>query len=182
TERVAIDAVMVLVHNVKEAKFHDKVLSALFIHVNGAFDHVSRTQLLFVLQSLGFPLPVLSWIDTFLSDRSLALAFDGQKQPLKPISTGIPQGSPISPILFLFYLYNLFKDLGPSLLTPQLRSPSFIDNVALIVTVPSANATSKSLVRAARRAWSRAADNVIVFDDPTARLMHFHNKTSYNTS
>jgi hypothetical protein len=180
--RRAIDAVMALVHDVQQAKCNGKVLSALFVDVKGAFDHVSRTQLLLVLQSLGFPLPVLSWIETFLSDRSLALAFDGQKQPLQPISTGIPQGSPISPILFLFYLSNLFKDLGPSLLTPQLRSPSFIDDVALIVTGPSEEANSKSLERAARRAWSWAADNVIVFDDPKTELMHFHNKTSSNTT
>src|SRR5437879_313640 len=33
----------------------------------------------------------------------------------------------------------------------------------------------------ARRAWSWAADNVIVFDDPKTELMHFHNKTSSNT-
>src|SRR5207302_1953620 len=72
--------------------------------------------------------------------------------------------------------------LGPSLLTPQLRSPSFIDDVALIVTGPSEEASSKSLERAARRAWSWAADNVIVFDDPKTELMHFHNKTSSNTT
>jgi len=34
---------------------------------------------------------------------------------------------------------------------------------------------------AARRAWSWAADNVIVFDDPKTELMHFHNKTSNYT-
>ncbi|CUS06712.1 unnamed protein product, partial [Tuber aestivum] len=41
--------------------------------------------------------------NSFLSKRQLGLAFDGQRQPLLPGNTGIPQGSPISPILFLFY-------------------------------------------------------------------------------
>src|SRR5205807_4088577 len=120
--RSAIDAVMALVHDVQQAKRNGKVLSALFIDVKGAFDHVSRTQLLLILQSLGFPPAVLSGTESFLTDRQLGLAFDGQRQALQPINTGIPQRSPISTILFLFYLTNLFNDLKPSLLTPQLRS------------------------------------------------------------
>ena len=180
--RSAVDAVMALVHDVQQAKCNGIVLSALFVDVKGAFDHVSRTQLLLILQSLGLPPAVLSWTDSFLSDRKLGLAFDGQRQPLQQINTGIPQGSPISPILFLFYLTNLFKDLKPSLLTPQLRSPSYIDDIALIVTGPSEDANSKALERAAQKAWSWAADNVVVFDDPKTELMHFHNKTSQYTT
>ena len=64
--RSAVDAVIVLLHDVQKAKFNGKVLSALFVDVNGAFDHVSRIQLLLILQSLGFPPAVLSWTDTFL--------------------------------------------------------------------------------------------------------------------
>jgi len=180
--RSAVDAVMALVHDIQQAQCNGKVLSALFVDVKGAFDHVSRTQLLLILQSLGFPTSVLNWIDSFLSDRQLGLAFDGQIQPLLPVNTGIPQGSPISPILFLFYLTNLFKDLRPSILTPQLRSPSYIDDIALVVTGPSEEANSRALEVAARRAWSWAADNMIVFDDPKTELMHFHNKTQHNTS
>jgi len=150
--RSAVDPVMVLVHDVQQAKCNGKVLSALFVDVKGAFYHVSRIQLLLILQSLDFPPAVLSWTDSFLSDRQLGLAFDGQSQPLQPIKTGIPQGIHISPILFLFYLTNLFKDLKPSLLTSQLRSPSFINDVALIITRPSKEANSKALEMAARKA------------------------------
>src|SRR5437868_11797531 len=92
--RSAIDAVMALVHDVQQAKCNGKVLSALFVDVKGAFDHVSRTQLLLILQSLGFPPAVLSWTESFLTDRQLGLSFDGQRQALQPINTGIPQGSP----------------------------------------------------------------------------------------
>jgi len=78
----AADAVMALAHDVQQAKCTGKVLSALFVDVIGAFDHVSRIQLLLILQSLGFPPAVLSWTDTFFSDTQFGLAFDGQRQPL----------------------------------------------------------------------------------------------------
>ena len=67
--RSAVDTAMALVHDIQQANYNGKVLSALFVDVKGAFDHVSRTQLLLILQSLGFPTPVLNWIDSFLSDR-----------------------------------------------------------------------------------------------------------------
>jgi len=76
--RSAVGAVMTLVHDVQQAKCNGKVLSALFVDVKGAFDHVFRIQLLLVLQFLGFPQAVLSWTDIFLSDRQLGLAFDGR--------------------------------------------------------------------------------------------------------
>ena len=57
--RSAVDTVMALVHDIQQAKCNGKVLSALFVDVKGAFDHVSRIQLLLVLQSLGFPPAVL---------------------------------------------------------------------------------------------------------------------------
>ncbi|CUS06678.1 unnamed protein product [Tuber aestivum] len=52
-----------------------------------------------------------------------------------------------------------------------------IQQAKLNVTGPSEQANSKALEVVARRAWSWAADNVIVFDDPKTELMHFHNKT-----
>jgi len=150
--RSAVDSVMSLVHNVQQANSNGKVHSALFVDVKDAFDHVSRIWVLLILQYLGFPSPVLSWTYTFLSDRQLRLAFDGQTQGLQPINPGIPQASSISPIPFRFYITTLFKDLKPSLLTVQLRSPSFIDYVALIVPGPSGEANSKALERAPRKA------------------------------
>ena len=71
-----VDAVMTLVHDVQKGKCNGKVLSAIFVDVKAAFDHVSRIQLLWILQSLGFAPAVLSWADPLLSDRQLGLAFD----------------------------------------------------------------------------------------------------------
>jgi len=51
---------MAFVHDMKLAKCNGKALSALFVDVKGAFDHMSRIQLLLILQSLGFPPAVLS--------------------------------------------------------------------------------------------------------------------------
>jgi hypothetical protein len=41
----------------------------------------------------------------------MALSFDGRTDIQWPVATGIPQGSPASPILFLLYLRPLFDSL-----------------------------------------------------------------------
>jgi len=80
--RSAVGAVMALVHDVQQANCNGKVLSALFVDVKGTFDNVSSIQLLLILQSLGIPPTVLSWTDTFLSERQRGLAFDGGYLPI----------------------------------------------------------------------------------------------------
>ena len=101
---VAIDAVLCLLHDITQANNNKKILSILFFDVKGAYDHVSKTRLLDTLQRFHLHPAVIRWIDTFLSSGLIGLAFDGERENLQPVNTGIPQGSPISPILFLIYL------------------------------------------------------------------------------
>ena len=110
-QRSAIDAVMALVHLVEAANSQGKVASALFMDVKGAFDNVSAHRLQTTMTEMGLPVPLVAWVQSFLSDRRTSLSFDGKKEDMLPVRTGIPQGSPISPILFLIYLQPLFSYL-----------------------------------------------------------------------
>jgi hypothetical protein len=130
-QRSAIDAVMAFVHNVDMVKFRNLTSAALFLDVRGAFDNVSSDRLLHTLRHFGCPTPIISWSTSFLTSRSTALSFDGRTDQQRPITTGIPQGSPASPILFLLYLHPLFDALCDS--DPGLWWPSYIDDVAFVV-------------------------------------------------
>ena len=129
-QRSAVDAVLSLVYNIQLAKSKRLVTSALFLDVKGAFDHVSSGKLAHICQKLGLPRCLIQWILSFLQDRSIQLAFDGNIQQKRPIEIGIPQGSPISPILFLIYVSELFKNRSLN----DIRIPSYIDDIALIVS------------------------------------------------
>jgi hypothetical protein len=69
---------MTLIHNIQLAKQDRKVTSALFIDVKGAFDHVSANQLIKICINLGLLKLLCSWIDSFLVDRKIQLAFDNE--------------------------------------------------------------------------------------------------------
>ena len=102
--RATIDAVLCLLHDITKANNNKKILSILFFDVKGAFDDVSKTRLLDIMQHLHLNPAVIRLTDTFLSNRQIGLTFDGVREDLQPVNTGIPKGTPISPILFLIYL------------------------------------------------------------------------------
>ena len=126
----AIDAVMNVVHDIEIANRNKNVLSCLLLNVKGAFDFFSINQLLNVMKKLHLSRIVIQWVKHFMTKRSINLIFAEHKSKTYYIESGIPQGSPISPILFLIYIRYLFLKIGMKF---NAHSPSFIDDVAIYV-------------------------------------------------
>src|SRR6266545_1198195 len=145
---------MILIHDIQVAKQDKKVTSALFIDVKGAFNHISTNQLIKIYINLGLPKSLYSWINSFLVDRKIQLAFDNKINIETDIQIGIPQDSPISPILFLIYIRNLFQDL-------ESRDISYINNIDLVASSKSIKKNCKILKEAAIRIFEKGADNLI---------------------
>ena len=76
-ERSAIDAVAILVHVVQKGWEDKKLVVALFIDVKGAFDHVSKRQLISRMVELGVDGDLVLWTKSFLTDRKFQLIIDG---------------------------------------------------------------------------------------------------------
>jgi hypothetical protein len=169
---LAIDAAMVLTHDIEANAKLKLVMSSLFLDVRGAFDNVSAARLLHTMCTLGCPDPVISWGTAFLTNCTTALSFDGHTDIQRPIKTGIPEGSPVSPILFLIYLRPLFDTLTTA--HPSIWSPSYIDDIALIAHGCSREENARTVEAAAQTAFSCAQENAIAFDDSKSELLHFH--------
>ena len=72
----------------------------------------------------------MAWIDSFLTGRSTILRTNEHTTEKISISIGIPQGSPLSPILFLFYDAPLLEDLET---VGSVSATGFVDNIAILV-------------------------------------------------
>ena len=166
SQKSAIDASLLLYNNVQEQRKRGLVTSTVFVDVKGAFDHVSCNRLLTVLSQLGFPLSLISWVLSFLSERFLQLSFDGQMQSFRQIIAGIPQGSPASPILFLIYIHSMFGSLNNFTL-------SYIDDVSISASSTSLKKNVRLLERDITALFNLGAQNAIRFDNPKTELIHY---------
>jgi Reverse transcriptase (RNA-dependent DNA polymerase) len=72
--------------------------------VKGAFDYVVKERLLQRMNKLEIPQFLINWTESFLTNRQAQLIIDGFTCSLKDTNSGVPQGSPVSPILFNIYL------------------------------------------------------------------------------
>ena len=77
-ERSAIDAVATLVHTVQEKWEEKKLAAALFMDVKGAFDNVSKGQLLNRMIELRIDGELVAWTGSFLLDQKVQLVTSAQ--------------------------------------------------------------------------------------------------------
>jgi hypothetical protein len=118
------------------------VASMLSLDMAGAFDNASHPRLLHILKRTGIPPWIVNWTESFLTDRETTLSFPGGVSESKAVMNGIPQGSPISPILFLFYNEELVRrcnDNGKS------SGIGFVDDVNILAWGESTESNCKKL-------------------------------------
>lgn len=72
-------------------------------NIDGAFNTVRHDKLGEIITKAGFPKYLVSWIHDFCTNRTLSFHFNGENQFWKPFYSGLPQGSPLSPIFVVVY-------------------------------------------------------------------------------
>jgi len=87
-----------LLETIHAAWLRGEVATVLLLDITGAFDNVSHTRLLHNLKKRRIGGNMANWILSFLSDRSTIISLPEFISEVFKTGTGIPQGSPISPI------------------------------------------------------------------------------------
>lgn len=178
-KRSVLTAMELLVEQVKTL-WHtnsNKVASLLSLDIAGAFDNVSHARLLHILKTSRFPQWIVGFIQSFFQDRTTSMILGRYKGPPQPIQTGIPQGSTLSPILFLIFV----KDLIPLLESDNSSASGFVDDTNILAWSNSTETNCKILETQHRKCETWAKQHGVQFAPGKYQLIHFTRKrTKHN--
>ena len=107
-QRSAEQALLLLQEQIYTTWWGHRIVSLVSFDVKGAYNGVCKERLLQRMRARGIPEKLLQWIEAFCSERTATIQINGQASEVRSLpQAGLPQGSPLSPILFLFFNADL---------------------------------------------------------------------------
>ena len=104
-------AVAKVLQLIDSAKMQKEKVGLILFDLSSAFDTVDASILSKKLKQFNIGKRTIKWINSYLTDRSQFVSLDGEESNLIQVNTGIPQGSCLSPLLFLL----MTADLGEAI-------------------------------------------------------------------
>ena len=171
------DAMHALTHKIKEAWRRKKVVSVLFLDIEGAFPNAVNEKLLRNMKRRRVPTKMIQFTANLLQNRTTRLKFDDFTSEEIHLSNGIGQGDPILMVLYQFYNADLL-DIPNS---KNEEAMAYVDDAILIATgtnfIETHNTLSDIMTREGRAInWS--ADHNTRFEFSKLALMDFAHRNS----
>ena len=160
------DAITTLTHEVRTLQMAGRKVSTLFLDIKEGFDNVNPSTLCSMLKAKAVNPDLISWTRSFLTRRTCRLRYQGSPRVFPPVSVGTPQGSPVSPLLFVIYVSRLHCKI------PQGLTLSYVDDFGLTVSYTYYRRNIQSLQRQFAVLKARGSRLGVSFSIPKTELIH----------
>ena len=89
-------------------------VDVIYTDFSKAFDKISHSLLIDKIKQAGIHGDLLRWLESYLRDRTQAVAVRGFTSSFVPITSGVPQGSHLGPLLFNIFLNDIVQSFQHS--------------------------------------------------------------------
>lgn len=110
-------------------------LDAIFIDYSKAFDLVCHAKLLVKLRTFFGDSKLVDWIADYLRSRSQFVTFNRAKSSEVQITSGVPQGSVLGPLLFIIFINDVAEIIGDT----QVKLRMYADDCVIYNTISDAH-------------------------------------------
>ena len=150
-----------------------QIVSAVLLDISKAFDSLCPQILLKKLYHYGIRNIELKWFNSFLSDRKQFLSYNNLSSSINSLSNGIPQGSVLSPLLFILYLNDFYK-------CHQLYSKSFADDTTVVAKAKCPQQLNSILNTNLTHIFNWMCANKLKLNLTKTKILLFNNKKNLN--
>jgi len=112
------------------------IAGVLLMDIKAAFPSVAKGRLVNLIKVRQMDGNLIQWTESFLSERTVEMVIERNAMKRHPVEAGVPQGSPVSPILFAIYTSGLIKwveEYAPA------KGLSFVDDLGWVATGSDVN-------------------------------------------
>ncbi|RGP57768.1 zinc knuckle [Fusarium sporotrichioides] len=151
-------------------------LTKLGLDMASAFDRINRALILKVLADKGLPEYFIRMMQSFLSNRYIILKLPDSTSDLNGVNVGIPQGSLLSPLLFIFFMAPLLELLEAQKVDGVVIYVfSYVDDTYVVVSSQSYRKNCDALEQVHRTIaqWAKETETETEFSPQKYSIMHF---------
>jgi hypothetical protein len=148
-------------------------VDVVYLDFQKAFDKVPHGRLLLKIRQLGIGGEICDWIEDWLRNRRQRVVLGGACSDWIDVSSGVPQGSVLGPLLFLIYINDLDNEISGHIL-------KFADDTKLYSVIQNHDDVVR-LQEDLDRLFGWSLEWLMLFNIDKCKVMHFGSRNVHAT-